>query len=240
MKNKVSVGGIDIVAYSSIEELISTSILTTEKVLPGMAVAINPEKIIAAKDDPNVMAILQSATLCYPDGIGVSYVMSKRSKTKVARIPGCEFWEQLMISSVKQQVPVFLLGAKQETVLQASDKLKALGVNVVGYKNGYFTKEQQQSVIDEIVSSGAKIVSVALGSPRQELFIFECMKFAPDTFFMGVGGTYDVFTGNVKRAPKLFRSLNLEWLYRLLSQPSRLFRQSNLLKYIYYYLTNKI
>lgn len=240
MTNKVNIGGVDIVACPSINELIDTSILNSDGVIPGMAIAVNPEKIIAAKNDPNVMSILQNATVCYPDGVGVSYVMSKRIGSKVARIPGCELWEQLMISSVKQQVPVFLLGAKQETVLQASDKLKALGVNVVGYKNGYFTKEQQQSVIAEIVSSGAKIVSVALGSPRQELFIFECMKHAPHIFFMGVGGTYDVFTGNVKRAPKFFRRMNLEWLYRLSSQPSRLFRQSNLLKYIYLYFMGRL
>jgi len=240
MINKVNVGGINIDAYQSIDELISSSILTTQGLLPGVAVAINPEKVIAANSDPEIMSVLQKATFCYPDGVGVSYVMSKRLNTKVARIPGCELWERLMCRSVEQQVPVFLLGATQNTVLQASDKLKEQGVNVVGYKNGYFTADQQQLVINEIVNSGAKIVSVALGSPRQELFIFECMKYAPDTFFMGVGGTYDVFTNNVKRAPSFFRTLNLEWLFRLLSQPSRLFRQGNLLKYIYYYLTKKV
>tara|TARA_B100001059_G_C17832369_1_gene585541 strand:- start:3580 stop:4302 length:723 start_codon:yes stop_codon:yes gene_type:complete len=240
MTNKVNIGGVNIVACPSINELIDNSILNSDGVIPGMAIAVNPEKIIAAKNDPDVMAILQNATVCYPDGVGVSYVMSKRIGSKVARIPGCELWERLMARSIEKKIPVYLLGATQDTVEQTNDKLNLQGVNVVGFKNGYFSKEQQQSVIDEIVSSGAKIVSVALGSPRQELFIFECMKQAPQTFFMGVGGTYDVFTGNVKRAPKLFRVLNLEWLYRLSSQPSRLFRQSNLLKYIYFYLTNKV
>lgn len=240
MINKVNVGGIDVAAYQSIDELISTSILTTQGIQPGVGIAINPEKIMAAKNDPHIMSILQNATLRYPDGIGVSYVMQKRLGSKVARIPGCELWERLMLRSVEQQIPVFLLGATQSTVLQTYEKLTSLGVDVVGYKDGYFTKEQEQSVIDEIIKSGAKVVSVALGSPRQELFIFECIKYAPDSFFMGVGGTYDVFTNNVKRAPLFFRTLNLEWLFRLLSQPSRLFRQGNLLKYIYYYLTKKI
>ncbi|WP_165724788.1 WecB/TagA/CpsF family glycosyltransferase [Pseudoalteromonas sp. SA25] len=240
MINKVNIGGIEVIAYPSIDELISSSILTTNNVLPGVGVAINPEKIMAANNDPKVMSILQKATLRYPDGIGVSYVMQKRLGTKVARIPGCELWEQLMLRSVEQQIPVFLLGATKNTVTQTSNKLKALDVNVIGCRDGYFTDEQQATVINEIVNSGAKIVSVALGSPRQELFIFECIKRAPHTFFMGVGGTYDVYTNNVKRAPYFFRVLNLEWLFRLLSQPSRLFRQGNLLKYIYYYLTNKI
>lgn len=240
MINKVNVGGIDVAAYQSIDELINSSILTVEGVQPGVGIAINPEKIMAAKKDPLLMSILQSATLRYPDGVGVSYVMSRRLNSKVARIPGCELWERLMVRSIEQQTPVFLLGATQSTVSQTSEKLIALGVNVVGCKDGYFTKEQQQSVIDEIVDSGAKIVSVALGSPRQELFIFECLKYAPNTFFMGVGGTYDVFTNKVKRAPHFFRALNLEWLFRLLSQPSRLLRQGNLVKYVYYYLTKKV
>jgi UDP-N-acetyl-D-mannosaminouronate:lipid I N-acetyl-D-mannosaminouronosyltransferase len=240
MINNVKIAGIDVAAYSSIDELIDSAIITTQGILPGVGVAINPEKIMAAKNDPKVMNILQTSTLRYPDGIGVSYVMSKRLNSKVARIPGCELWERLMTRSTEQQIPVFLLGAKKSTVQQASDKLTQHGVNVVGYRDGYFSKQQQHEVINEIVNSGAKIVSVALGSPRQELFIFECMKHAPNTFFMGVGGTYDVFTNNVKRAPYIFRALNLEWLFRLLSQPTRLFRQSNLLKYIYYYLTKKI
>ena len=96
MTNKVNVGGVNIVACPSINELIDTSILNSSGVIPGMAIAVNPEKIIAAKNDPNVMTILQSATVCYPDGVGVSYVMSKRTGSKVARIPGCELWERLM------------------------------------------------------------------------------------------------------------------------------------------------
>lgn len=240
MINKVNIGGIDVAAYRSIDELINTSILTSQGVLPGVGVAINPEKIMAAKNDPLIMNILQEATLRYPDGIGVSFAMSQRLGHKVARIPGCELWEHLMIRTVDQKIPVFLLGANKETVTKTNDKLKLLDVNVVGYRDGYFTEEQRADVINEIVSSGAKIVSVALGSPRQEQFIFECMKLAPSTFFMGVGGTYDVFTSNVKRAPSFFRVLNLEWLFRLLSQPSRLLRQGSLLKYLYYYLTKKI
>lgn len=240
MINNVNVGGVDISAYSSVDELIDLSILTPQGVTPGVAVAINPEKIMAAKTDSKIMSILQKATLRYADGIGVSYVMARRLKTKVARIPGCELWEQLMLRTVATQIPVFILGAKEQTLQATRDKLLQQGVNVVGCRNGYFTKEQQQAVIDEIVNSGAQIVSVALGSPRQELFIFDCLKYCPNSFFMGVGGTYDVFTNTVKRAPYQFRALHLEWLYRLSSQPSRLFRQSDLLKYIYLYFSGKI
>lgn len=240
MMNNVNIGGLDISAYQSIGDLIDTSILTPQGVKPGVAIAINPEKIMTAKADENVMRILQKATLRYADGIGVSYVMSKRLNSKVARIPGCELWEQLMARSVKSKVPVFILGAKELTVLSTRDKLQQQGVNVVGYRNGYFSDDEQQEVIEQIAASGAKLVSVALGSPRQELFIFECIKRCPNSFFMGVGGTYDVFTNTVKRAPYLFRILHLEWLFRLLSQPSRILRQGNLFKYACYYITKKL
>lgn len=240
MMNNVNIGGIDISAYQSIDDLIDTSILTPQGVKPGVAVAINPEKIMTAKADENVMRILQKATLRYADGIGVSYVMSKRLSSKVARIPGCELWERLMTRSTESNVPVFLLGAKEHTVLATRNKLLQQGVNIVGYRNGYFTDQEQQQVIAEIAASGAQLVSAALGSPRQELFIFECMKTCPNSFFMGVGGTYDVFTNTVKRAPYLFRALHLEWLFRLLGQPSRILRQTSLLKYVYYYFANKL
>ncbi|MGQ7146924.1 WecB/TagA/CpsF family glycosyltransferase, partial [Escherichia sp. SS-MK2] len=81
-------------------------------------------------------------------------------------------------------------------------------------------------------ASGAQIVTVAMGSPKQEIFMRDCRLVHPDALYMGVGGTYDVFTGHVKRAPKIWQTLGLEWLYRLLSQPSRIKRQLRLLRYL--------
>lgn len=240
MIENILVGGVNVSVFESISDVISNGIIVGDIVKPGMAVAVNPEKIIIAKTDAVLMDILQKSTLNYPDGIGVSYVMSKKRGKKVARIPGCELWEQLMITSAKIQIPVFLVGASENVISDTCDKLLLKNVNVVGFHNGYFDSQSTIDVINQIIASKAKIVSVALGSPRQEHFIFECMKYLPETFFMGVGGTYDVFTGNVKRAPWIFRKLNVEWLYRLLSQPIRGSRQKNLLIYIKLYLLGKL
>lgn len=240
MTSKVNIGGVEVSSFDSIDSLIEQAIILDSGINPGVAIAINPEKVIAARQNSSVMQIINQATLKYPDGAGVAYVMSKKLGRKVPRIPGCELWECLMRRSAETNVPVYLVGAGEEVISLTKDKLVSLGVNIVGYQNGFFDHANPKSVIDKIANSGAKIVSVALGSPKQELFIFECQKLMPDTFFMGVGGTYDVFTNNVKRAPKIFRTLNLEWLYRLLSQPSRLFRQGRLVEYISLYCTNRL
>jgi len=240
MTNEVIIGGVKVQPFDSIESLIETTILVDGQVKPNVAIAINPEKIITAQSNPALMSILNQATLRYADGVGVSYVMSRKLDKPVARIPGCELWEALMYASAANKEPVFLVGASESVITNTKDKLINNDVNVIGYQNGFFDKNNPLELINNIKLSGAKIITVALGSPAQELFIFECTKHIPDAFYMGVGGTYDVFTGNVKRAPCFFRKIRCEWLYRLLSQPTRIHRQINLLKYIQLYLLGKL
>ena len=228
-----SIGGVSVRAFSSIKQIINQEILVNGQVKPNIAIAINPEKIMSARAEPKLMTIINKATLRYADGIGVSHVLSKKLKQPVARIPGCELWELLMLASVEQQVPIYLVGATEQVVNQTRDKLVSIGVNIVGVQNGYFDKEQHELIIDDIKCSGAEIITVALGSPAQENFIFQCAERVPNAFYMGVGGTYDVFTGNVKRAPIFFQKIKCEWLFRLLSQPKRIRRQFNLIKYLY-------
>jgi UDP-N-acetyl-D-mannosaminouronate:lipid I N-acetyl-D-mannosaminouronosyltransferase len=145
----------------------------------------------------------------------------------------------LMKSSGERNIPVFLIGASPAVLNNTIEKLQtSYSTNIVGHSDGYFTNEEQ--LILEIKNSGAKLVTVAMGSPKQELFINKCKEAEIQAFFMGVGGTYDVFTGNVKRAPKLFCDLGLEWFYRLASQPSRIIRQGNLLKFFWLYITKKL
>lgn len=109
-----------------------------------------------------------------------------------------------------------------------------------GSQDGYFKPEERDALFERIRASGAKFVTVAMGSPKQELLMRDCRKVYPDALYMGVGGTYDVFTGHVKRAPKAWQDMGLEWLYRLLSQPTRWRRQFKLLKYVTYHYGNKL
>lgn len=234
----VNVGGIDVMAFSSMQQLVEYIIPDNGPVFAGSAIAINPEKVMKAQQDPELKQMLNSAELRYADGMGVVKVMKKKLGKPVQRVPGCETWEALMYRAAKKHIPVFLIGAKPEVLAQTAEKLRAAGVQIVGLQDGYFKDEN--ALIAQVKDSGAKIVTVAMGSPKQELFIDRAKQQIKDAYFMGVGGTYDVFTGNVKRAPELWCRLNLEWAYRLIDQPSRVKRQWSLVEYLWLYLRGKL
>jgi UDP-N-acetyl-D-mannosaminouronate:lipid I N-acetyl-D-mannosaminouronosyltransferase len=234
----VPVGGIGVMAFSNMAELVNYVIQDDGTVFCGSAIAMNPEKVIAASKNPELMAILNKADIRYADGMGVVKVMRRKLGRRVERIPGCELWQALMAKAAQTKTPVFLVGAKPQVMAETVAKLTAMGVNVVDSQDGYFKDENE--LIHRIAQSGARIVTVAMGSPKQELFIGKCQQQLPDAYYMGVGGTYDVFTGHVQRAPALWCKLHLEWAYRLLSQPSRIGRQTNLLTYAWLFLTNKL
>ena len=123
----------------------------------------------------------------------------------------------------KNSLPVALIGAKEETLQTACQKLKEKndGLNIVYARNGYFKEDDERAIVDEIKSKNPKLVLVALGVPKQEVFIQKYKNEFPNTIFVGVGGSFDVWSGNVKRAPKIFRQLGCEWLWRLIKEPSR-------------------
>ncbi|EGR0302573.1 TPA: WecB/TagA/CpsF family glycosyltransferase [Vibrio parahaemolyticus] len=237
MNKTCEIGGLDISAFDSMDHAVD-SILHQGNVVSGFAVAVNAEKIVSSYEQADVKRILESASIRYPDGAGVSLVMSKRGCPS-ARIPGCDLWLELMKGAAQLNVPVFIVGAKPEVNQQTVDKLKQeLNVNVVDACDGYFKDEVE--LINRIKESQAKVITVALGSPRQENFINKCREVYPDAFYMGVGGTYDVFTDRVKRAPQWAQKYNLEWFYRLACQPTRITRQLKLVKYLSLVATKKV
>ncbi|HHT8229722.1 MULTISPECIES: lipopolysaccharide N-acetylmannosaminouronosyltransferase [Citrobacter] len=208
----------------------------------GTLVAINAEKMLTAEDNPEVRDLINAAEFKYADGISVvRSVRKKFPQAQVSRVAGADLWEALMARAGQEGTPVFLIGGKPEVLAQTETKLRAQWrVNIVGSQDGYFTPDQRQALFERIHASGAQIVTVAMGSPKQEIFMRDCRKIHPEALYMGVGGTYDVFTGHVKRAPRIWQSLGLEWLYRLLSQPSRITRQLRLLRYLRWHYTGNL
>ena len=195
-----------------------------------------------AEQDTALNTLLGQAEYLYADGISiVRAIRRKYPKADVSRVAGADLWEGLMERAGKEGTPVFLVGGKPEILEQTKAKLRAQwNVNIAGSQDGYFTAEDRNALFERIHASGAKIVTVAMGSPKQEIFMRDCRVVHPDALYMGVGGTYDVFTGHVKRAPKVWQNLGLEWLYRLLSQPTRIKRQFKLLKFLGYYYGGKL
>ncbi|MBU9812556.1 lipopolysaccharide N-acetylmannosaminouronosyltransferase [Rahnella sp. C60] len=212
------------------------------QVKKGSLVAINAEKVLTVESNPEMRTLIDHAEFKYPDGISiVRAIRRKYPQSRVSRIAGADLWEGLMERAGREGTPVFLIGGKPEVLMQTEEKLRLLwNVNIVGSQNGYFVPEQREALFEKVKSSGASIVTVAMGSPKQEILMRDCRRVHPDALYMGIGGTYDVFTGHVKRAPKIWQNLGLEWLYRLILQPSRLRRQLKLLKFIRYYYTGRL
>lgn len=208
----------------------------------GTLVAINAEKMLTLEDNGEVRELINAAEFKYADGISVvRSVRKKYPEANVSRVAGADLWEALMARAGAEGTPVFLVGGKPEVMAETVEKLrKQWNVNLVGTQDGYFTPDQRQALFERIHASGAKIVTVAMGSPKQEILMRDCRQVHPDALYMGVGGTYDVFTGHVKRAPKVWQNLGLEWLYRLLSQPNRIKRQLRLLRYLRWHYTNNL
>lgn len=136
----------------------------------GTLVAINAEKMLAVEDNPEVRALIEAAEFKYADGISVVRSLRKNTRRPVSRVAGADLWEALMQRAGAEGTPVFLVGGKPEVLAQTESRLRQRWqVNIVGSQDGYFTPEQRQALFERIRDSGAKIVTVAMGSPRRDL-----------------------------------------------------------------------
>ncbi len=200
---------------------------------PGakMIVANNPEKVIAARRNEKLHEVLCGADLVIPDGIGVVLAARMAGQVSVARVPGSELMPAICELAAGERLGVFLYGARPQVVNQAAALLveRYPGLDIVGTQHGYLEEDRAPELLDRINASGAAILFVALGSPRQEYWMAR-HRHALRTVRVcqGVGGTFDAICGHPRRAPAVMRRMNLEWLYRLLSQPGRIHRQAAL------------
>ncbi|ABO68439.1 MULTISPECIES: WecB/TagA/CpsF family glycosyltransferase [Geobacillus] len=202
-------------------------------------IAVNPEKVIAAGKNDELKQLINTATYQIPDGIGVVLASKLKGGHLASRVTGIDLMERLIARAAEKGYRVFLYGAKEEVVKKAKENLEAKypRLCIAGYMNGYVNDDE--AVVQAINEANADILFVALGSPRQELWIRAHMDRLNVKVFQGVGGSFDVFAGHVKRAPKLFRTLGLEWLYRLVTDPKRFKRQLALPKFLWKVLTEK-
>ena len=184
----------------------------------GQVVTINPEMILSAKSNPDFAEIINSAELVIPDGIGVQLGL-KILGHNVRRIAGIEFGRKLIDKFASQ--PTAFVGAKPEIIQKAVENLKkeVPNLNAVYVQDGYFKDDDR--VLDELTAANPKLVLVALGSPKQEIFISKAKNLLPNALFIGLGGSFDVWSGVVERAPEIWQKLGLEWLYRTVKEPKR-------------------
>lgn len=182
----------------------------------GQVVTINPEMM----SNPDMIEIVNSAKLVIPDGIGVEIGL-KISGYNVKRIPGIQFAHRMIAECAKDNKSVALIGAKPEIIEKAVSNLKKEfeNLNLAYIQDGYFDDEER--VLKELQASNPRLVLCALGSPKQEFFIRKAENLLPEALFIGVGGSFDVWSGVVQRAPEIYQKLGLEWLYRTIKEPQR-------------------
>lgn len=231
--NKVLLNGVEIFPFNSEEQLLHY--VDTHK---GILVAINAEKILHATEQTRAII---NRNVGYCDGAGAQMALKQKGYEKACKIPGCELWLKI-IAKFHKEKSFYLVGSKQNVIDETVAKLKKefSDINIVGYRNGYIKNdEEKKRLIDDIVEKKPDVVFVAMGSPKQELLMEEIQQRHP-AIFQGLGGSFDVYTGHVQRAPKWWVEHNLEFAYRLIREPKRIKRQIYLIKYAWWVLVRKL
>jgi UDP-N-acetyl-D-mannosaminouronate:lipid I N-acetyl-D-mannosaminouronosyltransferase len=202
----------------------------------NILVALNAEKLV--KEDQELRGLIND-NIGYADGIGPVMALKKKGY-ETTKIPGAEFWLDI-IERFYEEKTFYLIGAKQQVIEATVANLEEdfPDINIVNYRNGYIDAEQEGEVINDIAEKKPDVVFVAMGSPKQE-FLMQRMQQRHKALYMGLGGSFDIYSGEKKRAPKLMQKMGLEWSYRLFKEPKRIFRQTSLVTFAYMLLTNKL
>ena len=201
--------------------------------------ALNPNKIIAAVKDKKTENILKQADFMIPDGSGIIWASKILKDPITERITGIDLMKRICAAAESEKIPIFIYGASAENLAGAAENLKKEfpGIRISGMCDGY--EHDADTVISKINDSEAAVLFAALGSPRQEEFIADSASKMPAVRIMlGVGGSLDVISGSVKRAPAWMQRHSLEWLYRLINKPRRILN-NRLLSFIIYTLSTK-
>ncbi len=224
------------VDHITMEEAVKKILEFTHTPSCHMVFTPNPEIIMLAQNNKPLRDALNKANLVVPDGIGV-VIASKMLKgpTLKERVPGYDLVQNTMSEAVQNGYKYYFLGGKPGVAELAAEKMKVKypGIQIVGTHHGYFKKEDEKDIIQKINGSGANILLVALGAPKQELWIEEYRQDLQNIrVAIGVGGSFDGMAELVKRAPVFFQKCGLEWFYRLIKQPSRAKRMLLIPKFI--------
>jgi len=205
-------------SYNQVIKCIEERVDSNQK---SFCIAVNPLKIYHAWQQPELLKILQQADLCICDGIGVSIASKILHGISIKRCTGCDLFFQLLSLASDKNWSVYLLGASPETNSTACMKIKQMfpGLEIVGNHDGYFTDSSE--IVEKINASKADLLFVAMGSPKQEQWIWQNWKSIKVNFCMGVGGSFDIAAGNLKRAPRIFRMTGTEFLFRFIAEPRK-------------------
>jgi N-acetylglucosaminyldiphosphoundecaprenol N-acetyl-beta-D-mannosaminyltransferase len=194
---------------------------------PARLGAINAAKLMSMEKDPVLAHAVSDCEMILADGVGVVWAALLLAGIRMRRVPGIDVMEGLVALAARQGYGVYFLGARQEVLSEMIRRLQARfpGLQVAGSHHGYFKREDEPALVASIRESGARILFVGMGTPAKELWIDRNFRATGVHLSMGVGGSFDVFAGHVKRAPGWLQRLGLEWFYRFLQEPRRMWRR---------------
>ena len=203
-------------------------------------ITANPEIVMKANEEADFMNYIQQATYVTADGIGIIKAAKMLGNPLPERVTGYDTMMQLLDVANEKSYKIFLLGAHPDTLHKTIKKIeeKYPNIQIVGSNDGYFDWDQND-IAERITATKPDITFVALGVPRQEKWISENFAKFNKGVFIGIGGSFDVIAGTVKRAPMIWQKLNIEWLYRLIKQPSRWRRMLALPRFAFLVWRNK-
>lgn len=199
-------------------------------------IALNAEKLI--KTEGELKKIINE-NIGFADGAGAVMALKKQG-SDAQKIAGAKFWLNI-IEEFRKEKSFYLIGARPEIITETVQKLKNEfdGIRIAGYHHGFFDEDGFHTILQDIEKRQPDVIFVAMGSPRQE-FLMNRMKQRYPALYMGLGGSFDVYTGRIQRAPQFWIEHNLEWAYRLARQPQRVFRQTALVKFMYLLMRGKL
>jgi N-acetylglucosaminyldiphosphoundecaprenol N-acetyl-beta-D-mannosaminyltransferase len=201
---------------------------------PHIVVTADASGLAQAQSDPSHAEIIRNADLVTPDSVGVMWAARRAGQPLPERVSGVDLVDRVCRLSADKGYRVYFLGAAPGVAELAAEKLrlKHPGCNIVGTRHGYFPADSDDLVAQEVAAFKPDFLFVAMGIPRQEKFIVATMKIIQAPVAMGVGGSFDVFSGRAKRAPKLIQKVKLEWFWRLLLNPKKISKVAALPKFV--------
>lgn len=225
-QNRVRVLGVPIDSLTS-TELISVIDKKIRNRETTHVLGINADKINEMQKNNSLNCLIQKAEIIHADGISILFAAKILNKHIPERIAGIDLMQQLLDLAQEYQYSVYFLGAKEETVHKFERKIRQRWPNlpIAGTRNGYFSNREREEVAKEIKKSQPQLVFIGITSPKKEYLIDYFMSQGIQAVFMGVGGSFDVLAEEVKRAPLWIQNCHLEWCFRMLQEPRRLFKR---------------
>lgn len=226
LPDRVSVLGAPVDPWTMAQTVEATDAFINEGLFAHL-IGVNADKLLLMRDDPEMDACMRRCEVVYADGASMVMAANKLGVPLPSRVAGIDLMQELCKMAAERGRTVYLLGAKAEVVAKTAEVLVQLypGLNIVGYRDGYFRDGEFDAVVSQVKDVRPDIVFVGITSPKKERLIERFRQLGAMGAFVGVGGSFDVISGNIPRAPLWMQRANLEWLFRMMQEPGRLVKR---------------